>query len=443
MKQKRAEERLIKAIPHIRLHEGNRGKIAALDAVWLEYRALCQTYVTHFCTVASPDKHAALLYASPLSARWQRVAIQQAAGIAQAWLSKRREAADEFLAWLARYEALPVAEQAKKPRPRWKEWRIPELQTVCIQANANVVETWTDIDPALNITPAERGNFDYWLQIATLEWRKPIYLPVKLADYHKKALGKHIPNRSVTLNRRKGVWWLTLTIDTALPDPLVSTDIRAADVGISNFISDNTDQRYGTFRGDLAQHHQQDRAKRQRKAQLRACLEKKGLEKLPSTSSATGQRLARRVRQEINRAVNLFLDECKHSIICLEALSVSTMHFKARRMNAYLYASNLAHIPKQIAWGAAKRGIPVVYVNPAYSSQACPHCQFTARANRPMQQTFCCQVCGYTAHADLVGARNLASRVHDSDLSACRSLEAVKKLLAARHARWRHEHGYP
>jgi hypothetical protein len=30
---------------------------------------------------------------------------------------------------------------------------------------------------------------------------------------------------------------------------------------------------------------------------------------------------------------------------------------KVRSINAYLCASNLAHIPKQIAWNAAKRGV--------------------------------------------------------------------------------------
>ena len=39
-----------------------------------------------------------------------------------------------------------------------------------------------------------------------------------------------------------------------------------------------------------------------------------------------------------------------------EQLSIATMKHKSRAMNAYMRASNLAHIPKQIAWNAAKRG---------------------------------------------------------------------------------------
>jgi hypothetical protein len=116
---------------------------------------------------------------------------------------------------------------------------------------------------------------------------------------------------------------------------------------------------YGTFHGKLRQRQKRDREKRRRKARLRACLEKKGVEKdkLPSTSSATGQRLIRHVRQEINRAVNLCFEEHEGSQFAYEQLSVATMRHKARAMNACMRASNLAHIPDQITWNATKRGV--------------------------------------------------------------------------------------
>src|SRR5436190_18726627 len=86
---------------------------------------------------------------------------------------------------------------------------MPELRQWCIQANANVAR----------LEPSEENYFDYWLAIATLERGQPIKLPVKLADYHKEALkdektGKRKKiNSSVALNKRDGIWWLTLTFD--------------------------------------------------------------------------------------------------------------------------------------------------------------------------------------------------------------------------------------
>src|SRR5260370_16793873 len=83
---------------------------------------------------------------------------------------------------------------------------------------------------------------------------------------------------------------------------------------------------------------------------LRACLEKKGVpsEQLPSTSSATGQRLGRFVKQEINRAVNEMIKDHPHARIIYEELNVASLRFKVLAMTSYLYLSNLAHFPDQI-----------------------------------------------------------------------------------------------
>jgi len=75
--------RLTRALTHIRLGDANHTKIATLDALAAEYMALCQQYVTHFCAEAEPNGFSAPCFRSPLSQRWQRVAIQQAAGIAK------------------------------------------------------------------------------------------------------------------------------------------------------------------------------------------------------------------------------------------------------------------------------------------------------------------------------------------------------------------------
>ncbi len=109
----------------------------------------------------------------------------------------------------------------------------------------------------------------------------------------------------------------------------------------------------------------------------------------------------------------------------------------AQEMNAYLYASNLAHIPQQIAWATAKRGMAAHTVPAAYSSQECSRCHYVDRANRPNQQTFCCVVCGYRDHADHNGSLTLASRHGDRDLAAYKNRGEIKALLMRRHEEWK------
>ena len=149
------------------------------------------------------------------------------------------------------------------------------------------------------------------------------------------------------------------------------------------------------------------------------------------------------MRQEINRAVNQCFAEHPGAQFAYEHLSVATMRYKARAMNAYLYASNLGHIPRQIAWNAAKRGVAAIRVKSAYSSQECSVCHYVERANRPTQQTFCCRVCGYSTHADLNAAINIGHRLGDEELRACKGRKAVKALLMRRHHAWKQQHGWP
>ena len=235
----------------------------------------------------------------------------------------------------------------------------------------------------------------------------------------------------LTLTRKPLGWWLTITVDeTVAPTTTEESPVVGVDVGITNFITTSTGKHYGTFHGKLAKRHQRDREKRQRKAKLRACLEKKGVERLPSL---TNQRLARHVRQEINRAVNRFYADHTGYQVAYEVLNVRGMRFHAKRMNAYLYASNLGHIPRQLTWKAHKHGQTARAVWAAYSSQCCSQCSHTSRDNRPSQQTFWCQVCGFRCHADENAAVNLQARFRDEEIQLCRKKEEVKALLDKRH----------
>ena len=109
-------------------------------------------------------------------------------------------------------------------------------------------------------------------------------------------------NTSTTLTGNPEGRWLTLSYDeqVKVETPTVAPVI-GLDVGIANFLTTSTGKQYGTFNGKLAERHKRDHKKRRRKAKLRACLNTKGVKRLPSTRN---KKLARQVRQEINRAVN-------------------------------------------------------------------------------------------------------------------------------------------
>jgi putative transposase len=61
-----------------------------------------------------------------------------------------------------------------------------------------------------------------------------------------------------------------------------------------------------------------------------------------------------------------------------------------------------------VAYKATLAGSICVKVDADYTSQACPRCGFTSKANRKGGGLlFVCKCCHYSLHADLVGARNI------------------------------------
>ena len=62
-----------------------------------------------------------------------------------------------------------------------------------------------------------------------------------------------------------------------------------------------------------------------------------------------------------------------------------------------------------IEYKAKIAGVPVILVNPAYTSQRCSVCKHTCESNRVSQSEFVCQKCGLKLNADLNAAINIAA----------------------------------
>ena len=439
MAKKQSEPKLTRAIHSIRLAEVNAGKLAALDAVWIAYKLLCEQYLALFCTQVKPNAEIEFRFGSSLSARWQREAVRQAAGIAKSWLSNRKRRWGEYNGKVKWYESLDDKDKHARKKPEWIEPLLPELHQVSIQASTNVAEQVKSTDErVLALEAAKDTVFDFWLRLSTLTKGEPLYFPVKLARHHRKMLSGHVPNGNLTLSRRDGWWWLSLSLSDPLPEVKAVSKVIGLDVGIVNFLTDSEGHHFGTVGKSFMREVERVKLKTVRKAKLRACLQKKGVakDKLPSTSSARVQRLSRRVKHDIQTAVVECVDAHPDTLFVVENLDVSGMRFKARRMNRYLRASQIGHIQEHLYWTALKRGLPIVAVPAAYSSQGCPNCHYADRSNRLTQQTFCCVKCGYKGHADVVAARNLENRLNDEELLARPRKDDIKQLLDRRHAAW-------
>jgi putative transposase len=122
-----------------------------------------------------------------------------------------------------------------------------------------------------------------------------------------------------------------------------------------------------------------------------------------------------RFTKDVNHCISKNLitnakDTC--SLIVLEDLKGirdRTAVSKAQRSD--LQSWSFGSLREFVTYKAAIAGMPLIFVDPAYSSQECPICHSISRSNRPTRDEFACTCCGFSGPADTVAAQNIRARV--------------------------------
>jgi IS605 OrfB family transposase len=215
-----------------------------------------------------------------------------------------------------------------------------------------------------------------------------------------------------------GAFYLLATCEVAEPEPEAVEDFLGVDLGIVNLAVDSQGQ---TFSGA------QVKRVRQAHRRLRAKLQRKG-------TRGARRRLKQRRRKErrfashTNHCISKQLVEKAQRTrqgMALEELSGIRLRVKARRrQRSRLHSWAFAQLRQFIEYKARRVGVPVMVVDPRYTSQRCFVCGHVAKANRKNRNDFTCEVCGHAAPADFNAARNIASRaaVNQPDYSRSRSV---------------------
>ena len=101
------------------------------------------------------------------------------------------------------------------------------------------------------------------------------------------------------------------------------------------------------------------------------------------------------------------------SVIVLEDLSsVRSATEVVKRKARYLAVSwPYYDLQMQIEYKAAAKGIMVIYVNPAHTSQTCPHCgNIDKKARHRDRHEYVCPKCGFRTNDDRAAAMNIRAR---------------------------------
>ncbi len=219
-------------------------------------------------------------------------------------------------------------------------------------------------------------------------------------------------------DQRKQRFYLLIALEVEVPDPTPATapQIVGIDVGQRYLATVTTPNNRSQFYSGKEIRQRTDHV-----ARLQKRLRQKG------TRSATRKRIQlarreRRLKLNTNHAISKrILDTHPRAFIGLEDLAgirerTKRKHGKRasqkqRKANRHASKWAFAELQSFIAYKAALAGSVCIKIDADYTSQMCPRCGFTSRANRPEKGLlFVCQQCHLTLHADLVGARNITLR---------------------------------
>jgi putative transposase len=202
----------------------------------------------------------------------------------------------------------------------------------------------------------------------------------------------------------RGKWLLSVTCD--LPDqPMAGIeDVIGVDMGIVNLAVDDRGQ---TFTGQ-----QVEVVRKRHHARRRALQRKKTRSAKRALRRASGRqaRFQRHTNHTIAKAIvaDAERDRC---MIVLEGLQGIRDRVQVKRHQRARMANwGFGALRSLIEYKAALRGIPVVLIDPRYTSQQCACCGWIDRRNRPSRGQFACIGCGVAAPADHNAARVIRQR---------------------------------
>ncbi|GAJ41533.1 RNA-guided endonuclease InsQ/TnpB family protein [Saccharococcus caldoxylosilyticus] len=203
-------------------------------------------------------------------------------------------------------------------------------------------------------------------------------------------------------------WFLHIPVFKQVEDVDLGNirQVVGVDFGV-NFLCTAYDSQGKTtfFRGKAV------KQKRSHYQRLRQELQKRGTTSARRSLKKIGQR-ENRWMTDINHSVSKALVEKygPNTLFVIEDLTgVRHATERVRLKDRYVTVSwAFRQLREMLEYKAMRNGSKVIAVDPKFTSQTCPKCGHTERANRDKRKhLFCCRNCGYRSNDDRIGAMNL------------------------------------
>ena len=252
-------------------------------------------------------------------------------------------------------------------------------------------------------------EFDYTVSLKLIRTRAKFELDI--GNYQRGILKGQEPKSATLVKRRSGDYYIHINLDNETPEPITTKQVLGVDLGRTDiaFTSD----------GDSWSGHQLDKV-RNKYAWLRKVLQKKA-----SLGTRSSRRRCRQLQKRLSGKEKRFQKHINHEIsrrivnnavksqraIALEDLSgirertnqLPRNKQERRKSNSWSFYM----FRQYLTYKCVLAGVPLYFVNPAYTSKSCYKCGHIGNRNG---KKFSCvnPDCRQECDPDYQGARNIA-----------------------------------
>ncbi|MED4971688.1 MULTISPECIES: RNA-guided endonuclease TnpB family protein [Geobacillus thermoleovorans group] len=255
-----------------------------------------------------------------------------------------------------------------------------------------------------NVKVEKKGSF-YTVSFPTLE--KRIGVPVVTRPYQEEWLNRlldgTVKQGAAKLYKKRKKWYLAIAI-TFEVKPRHETKVMGVDLGLRYLAVASVGTKSWFFKGN------QCAFVRRRYAALRRRLGQAKKLHMIRKIGRKESRWMKDVNHKISRQIVNFALANGVGVIRMEDLTgIRKRAASPKEAGRSLHSWAFHQLQTMIAYKAEMAGIRVEWVNPTYTSQTCK-CGHREKGNRNGIH-FQCKQCGYTLHADLNGAINIAKAI--------------------------------
>lgn len=332
----------------ININYANKGKLETLDKILLESVKVVNLYID------------SIWGTNNVNAKFVQHKVNT-------WLSAR------MLQCLGKQALEIVKSQRKKKKKTKPIFKFPSI---------NLDARFVDVE--FN----NENSFDIWIHLASLGNKIRLNIPSKK---HKIFTKYQDWNRLgfVRLMKLSNGYFMDFIFEKKDEKDIQHSESNAVgiDIGYKKLISSSSGNIYG--QNLESTYNKISRKKRGSKAYQRALCQR---------------------TNETNKTINEFINQEQPSILVVEDLKnvkhKSKLNHKfMNKLQYWTYSRTLNRLQNI----TEQRGIKMVKVSPAYTSQQCSHCGAIDKSNRQGEE-FLCTACGYEDDADLNASLNILQR---------------------------------